>query len=97
MITTAVALVLAVPVGVGTAAFLSELAPRWVAGPLSALIDLLAAVPSVVIGLWGLLVLSPVFAHDIGPFLSRIPLVGRLFGGQSLGPACCSPASSWRS
>ena len=47
LITTAVALVLAVPIGVATAAFLSELAPRWLATPLSVLIDLIAAVPSI--------------------------------------------------
>lgn len=85
LVTTLVALVLAVPVGVGTAACLSDLAPRWLAGPLAALIDLLAAVPSVVVGLWGLLVLSPVFARDVGPFLQSIPGVRHLFGGDSLG------------
>ena len=57
LITTTVAIVLAVPIGVGTAAFLSELAPRWLATPLSVVIDLIAAVPSIVVGLWGLLVL----------------------------------------
>jgi phosphate transport system permease protein len=87
IVTTAVALVLAVPVGVGTAAFLSELAPRWVAGPLSVLIDLIAAVPSIVVGLWGLLVLTPVFAHHVEPFLEKVPLIGWFFHGPALGPS----------
>lgn len=53
------ALLLAVPIGVGTAVFLAELSPRWLAGPLSFLVELLAAVPSVVYGLWGVLVMVP--------------------------------------
>ncbi len=81
LLTTAVALLLAVPVGIGTAAMLSELAPRWLAGPLSILVDLIAAVPSIVVGLFGLLVLSPLFGRDVGPFLKELPLLGRLFGG----------------
>jgi len=87
LVTTAVALVLAVPVGVGTAAFLSELAPRWLATPLSVLIDLMAAVPSIVVGLWGLLVLTPVFAHHVEPFLKEIPVLEWFFHGAALGPS----------
>ena len=66
--------------------FLSELAPRWMAAPLSTLIDLLAAVPSIVVGLWGLLVLTPVFASHVEPFLPRCPSSGWLFGGDGLRP-----------
>jgi phosphate transport system permease protein len=87
LITTAVALVLAVPIGVGTAAFLSELAPRWLASPMSVLIDLIAAVPSIVVGLWGLLVLTPAFAHHVEPFLKRVPVVEWFFHGPALGPS----------
>src|ERR1700722_6956244 len=87
LITTAVAIVVAVPVGVGTAAFLSELAPKWLAGPLSVLIDLIAAVPSIVVGLWGLLVLSPAFAHHVEPFLKKIPGLEWFFHGAPLGPS----------
>lgn len=83
--TTSVAIVLALPVGIGTAALLSELAPRWLSGPLSVAVDLIAAVPSVVVGLWGLLVLSPVFGHHVEPFLRRIPVVEWLFHGPALG------------
>ena len=87
LVTTAVAVVLAVPVGIATAAFLSEVAPRWIATPLSIAVDLIAAVPSIVVGLWGLLVLSPAFAHHVEPFLKTVPVVEWLFHGTALGPS----------
>ena len=59
LVTSAVALILAVPVGVGAAIFLSEIAPRWISAPLSFLIEMLAAVPSIVYGFWALLFLVP--------------------------------------
>jgi phosphate transport system permease protein len=87
VIVTAVAMVLAVPVGVGIAVFLSELAPAWLAAPLGSAIEFLAAVPSIVVGLWALLVLSPLFARHVEPFLSSVPGLGRLFQGPALGPS----------
>jgi phosphate transport system permease protein len=87
VVTTVVAMVIVVPVGLGMAAFLSELAPRWLAGPLSAAIDLLAAVPSIVVGLWALLVLSPLFANHVEPFLKAIPLLEWFFHGPAYGPS----------
>jgi phosphate transport system permease protein len=87
LITTAVAIVLAVPVGLGCAAFLSELAPRWLAAPLSVAIDLIAAVPSIVVGLWGLLVLTPVFHNHVEPFFQKVPVVEWFFHGEALGPS----------
>lgn len=84
-LTTAVALLLAVPVGLAGAAFLAEIAPTRLARPLSVAIDLIAAVPSVVVGLWGLLVLTPVFAHDLEPFLAKLPVAGAAFQGEALG------------
>lgn len=85
VLTTAVALVLAVPVGIGTAVFLAELAPRWIAGPLTTMVEFLAAIPSIVMGLWGLIVLTPLFADHIEPFLKKIPVVEWLFHGPALG------------
>ena len=85
LITTVVALALAVPIGVGAAAFLAEMAPRRLAQPLGVLVDLLAAVPSIVVGLWGLLVLTPVFAHHVQPFLGRVPVLDLLLRGPALG------------
>ncbi|HXQ62388.1 MAG TPA: phosphate ABC transporter permease subunit PstC [Acidimicrobiales bacterium] len=87
LVTTAVALVLAVPIGVATAAFLAELAPRWLAAPLSVLIDLIAAVPSIVVGLWGLLVLTPVFAGHVEPFFQKVPVLEWFFHGPAVGPS----------
>jgi phosphate transport system permease protein len=87
LITTFVAILVAVPIGVGTAAFLSELAPKWVATPLSVAVDLIAAVPSIVVGLWGLLVLVPAFAHHVEPFLKRVPVVEWFCHGPALGPS----------
>jgi phosphate transport system permease protein len=85
LITTVVALLLAVPIGLGTAAALSELLPRRLAAPLAACVDLLAAIPSIIVGLWGLLVLVPLFDQHVGPFAAAVPVLGHLFGGPSLG------------
>jgi len=85
LITTLVGLVIAVPIGIGTAALLSELAPRWIAAPLTVLVEFLAAIPSVVVGLWGLIVLTPLFAQHVEPFLKRVPVLGGLFHGPPLG------------
>ena len=87
VVTTLVAMVIVVPVGLAMAAFLSELAPRWLAGPLSAAIDLLAAVPSIVVGLWALLVLSPLFANHVEPFFKAVPLLEWFFHGPAYGPS----------
>ena len=85
LITTGVGLLIAIPVGIATAAALSEFLPRRIGGPLSTCIDLIAAVPSIIVGLWGLLVLIPIFQRDVEPFLQKIPLLKHLFGGGDLG------------
>ena len=85
LLTTALALLLAVPVGVGAAAMFAELAPRWIAGPLTAMVEFLAAIPSVVVGLWGLIVLTPLFARDVEPFLKTVPGLDAAFHGEPLG------------
>lgn len=88
LVSSAVAMVLAVPVAFGVAVFISELAPRWVRQPVSAAVEMLAAIPSIVYGLWGLLVFSPVFAN-IEPWISdhfgAIPWIGVLFQGPPMG------------
>ncbi len=85
--TSLLALVIAVPIGLGIALFLAELAPRWLAQPLSFVVELLAAVPSVVYGLWGLLVFIPAFVKPVGTALNAglgwIPL----FSGPVFGPS----------
>jgi phosphate transport system permease protein len=79
-VTSVAALILATPIALGIALFLSELAPRGIRGPVTALVETLAAIPSVVIGLWGLLVLAPVLRDHVDPALHSalgfIPLFG---------------------
>jgi phosphate ABC transporter permease protein PstC/phosphate ABC transporter permease subunit PstA len=86
-VTTLVAMVIVIPVGLGFAIFLSEQAPGWIAAPLTTAIDLLASVPSILIGLWALLVLSPSFAKDVEPWLRGLPILGHLFHGVAYGPS----------
>ncbi|MGC8627498.1 MAG: phosphate ABC transporter permease subunit PstC [Acidimicrobiales bacterium] len=87
VVTTSLALVLAAPVGLGAAISLSELVPPRVAAIGSATVELFAAVPSIVVGLWALLVLSPLFARDVEPFLRSVPVVGLAFSGPAYGPS----------
>jgi phosphate transport system permease protein len=79
-VTSAIALVLATPLAIGIALYLSELAPRGLRTLIGSLVELLAAIPSVVLGLWGILVLGPFLAHHVEPWLHRdlgfIPLFG---------------------
>jgi phosphate transport system permease protein len=83
--TTAIALVLAVPVGLGTAIALAYLVPRRVRPVLSTTVELLAAVPSVVYGLWGLIVLAPLFRDYLEPFLTSAFGWTGLFDGPNQG------------
>jgi phosphate transport system permease protein len=80
VVTSVGALLLATPIALGIALFLSELAPRWIRGPVTALVETIAAIPSVVIGLWGLLVLAPILRDHVNPALHSglgfIPLFG---------------------
>jgi phosphate transport system permease protein len=70
-LTSFAALLLAAPISIAIALFLTELAPRWLRGPIGALVEMLAAVPSVVLGLWGILVMGPWIVEHVGPFLHR--------------------------
>jgi phosphate transport system permease protein len=87
--TSIIALVIAVPLSFGIAMFLTELSPRWLKRPLGTMIELLAAVPSIVYGMWGLLVFAPIFGQYVQPLLSntlgKVPLLGDLFSGPPLG------------
>jgi phosphate transport system permease protein len=69
VVSSLIAIVLAAFVGILAAAYLAEFAPRWLARPLGFVIELLAAVPSVIFGLWGLFVLAPIVRNQLGPFL----------------------------
>lgn len=85
VVSSIIALILAVPVSLGIAIFLVEQAPKKVARPIAFMVELLAAIPSVVYGLWGIFVLAPFIRNYLGPFLQGnlgfIPLFqGRLTG-----------------
>lgn len=88
LVSSAIAMVLGVPVSFGIAVFIAEVAPTWIKRPVAAAIELLAAIPSIVYGLWGLVVFAPVFS-GIEPWISRsfgaIPGIGRLFQGPPMG------------
>lgn len=71
LVSSLLALAIAVPVSLGVAVYLSELAPRWQRGPLGFLIELLAAVPSIVYGLWGVFALAPWLRTTVEPFLAK--------------------------
>jgi phosphate transport system permease protein len=83
--TTAIALFLAVPIGIGTALALAYLVPNRMRAPLSTTVELLAAVPSVVYGLWGLVVVAPYFAAHVEPFLTSVFGWTGLFAGPNQG------------
>jgi phosphate transport system permease protein len=72
IVTSAIAVVLAVPVAVGGALFVTELAPAWLRRPISELVELLAAIPSIAYGFWGLIVLAPFLRDTIDPVLIRL-------------------------
>jgi phosphate transport system permease protein len=87
LVTSCVALLIAVPLSLGAAVFLAELAPGWLRQPLSLLIELLAAVPSVVYGLWGLFVLIPTLVKPLGQGLNGSLGFLPIFAGPVFGPS----------
>ena len=80
-VTSLVALLLAVPIGVGAAIYLAEYAPPKVSKAISILVDLLAAIPSVIYGLWGIFVLVPYHAHHCSAVFREIFRVFAFFSG----------------
>ena len=89
LVSSLIALVLATPLALGVAIFLSEFAPKWLRQPVAFLVDLLAAIPSVVYGLWGIFVLLPLLRERVMPFLSGTMHLGGtpLFSGPAYGPS----------
>jgi phosphate transport system permease protein len=89
LMTSFIALLIAVPVSFGIALFLTELSPKWLKRPLGTAIELLAAIPSIVYGMWGLLVFAPLLATYVQQPLQRafgdVPLLGPLFSGPPVG------------
>jgi phosphate transport system permease protein len=89
LVTSVLAMVLAVPIAFGVAFFLTELAPSWMRRPVGTAIELLAAVPSIIYGMWGFFVIVPVMSTTIQPFLINlfdgIPVLQDLFAGPPFG------------
>jgi phosphate transport system permease protein len=85
LVTSFLALALAVPISVGIAVFIAELAPEWIRTPTGFVVELLAAVPSVIYGLWGFFVLRPVLIEHVDPALSRWLGFLPFFRGAPLG------------
>lgn len=89
VVTSLIAMLIAVPLSFGIAVFLTETCPRWLRGPISTAIELLAAIPSIVFGIWGLFFLAPIMQSSVQPWLidhlGPLPLVGKLFQGPPYG------------
>ena len=89
VVTAVIAMLIAVPVSFGIAFFLTEVAPRWMRGPVGTAIELLAGIPSIIYGMWGLFVLVPFLAEHVYPWLDStigpIPGIGVFFSGPPLG------------
>jgi phosphate transport system permease protein len=89
VVTSVIAMVIGVPVSFGIAIFLTELSPNWLKRPLGTAIELLAAIPSIIYGMWGLFVFVPLFQTYLQPMLigtlGKVPFFGALFAGPPLG------------
>lgn len=87
--TSLIALLIAFPVSFGIALFLTEICPAWLKRPLGTAVELLAGVPSIIYGMWGLFVLAPLLADYVQPFLKntlgQLPVIGQLFSGPMMG------------
>ncbi|WP_416425250.1 phosphate ABC transporter permease subunit PstC [Pseudomonas sp. App30] len=89
LVTSLLALLIAVPVSFGIAIFLTEVAPMWLRMPIASAIELLAGIPSIIYGMWGLFIFGPFMAAHLAPWindhLGALPVVGALFQGPPLG------------
>lgn len=89
LVTSIIAMLLALPISFGVAVFLTELAPSWLKRPIGVAIELLAAIPSIIYGFWGLFVLAPVLQEHVEPLiistLGALPGIGVLFRGAPFG------------
>lgn len=89
LVTSVVAMVIAIPLSFGIAIFLTELCPKPLRRPIGTAIELLAGIPSIIYGLWGFFVLAPIMQHTVQPFLNEVlgplPILGALFSGAPYG------------
>jgi phosphate transport system permease protein len=89
LVTSAIAMLVGIPVAFGVAVFITEICPLWLKRPLATMIELLAAIPSIIYGIWGLFVFAPFVQQYVQPpiidTLGQVPGVGALFAGPPLG------------
>ena len=89
LVTSAIAMLVGIPVAFGVAMFITEICPLWLKRPLATMIELLAAIPSIIYGIWGLFVFAPFVQQYIEPAIidtfGQIPGIGALFAGPPLG------------
>src|SRR4030042_6481195 len=89
VVTTVLSLLMAIPVALGIAIFITEVSPNFLRAPIGIAIELLAAIPSIIYGMWGLFTLSPIMGTTVEPFFKRatagLPLVSVLFQGTPMG------------
>jgi phosphate transport system permease protein len=89
IVTSVIALMIAIPVSLGIALFLTDIAPRWIRGPIGIAVELLAAIPSIIYGMWGLFVFAPFMALHVDPWLNdtlgQLPGIGPIFTGPPIG------------
>ncbi|MDN5782568.1 MAG: phosphate ABC transporter permease subunit PstC [Luteimonas sp.] len=89
VVTAVIAMLIGVPISFGIALFLTEVAPRWLRGPVGTAIELLAGIPSIIYGMWGLFVLVPVMTQYVTPWINdhigTLPVIGVVFQGPPLG------------
>jgi phosphate transport system permease protein len=89
LLTSAIALLVAFPISFGIALFLTEICPVWARRPMGMAVELLAGIPSIIYGMWGLFVFAPLFAEYAQPALKHtlgeLPVVGQLFSGPAMG------------
>jgi phosphate transport system permease protein len=87
LISSLIAMLIAVPVGLGIAIFLTELCPHWLRRPVSIAVELLAGIPSIIYGMWGFFVLGPYLANSIEPalidFFENVPVLNLIFAGPA--------------
>jgi phosphate transport system permease protein len=87
--TSVIALLIAFPISFGIALFLTEICPAWLRRPMGMAVELLAGVPSIIYGMWGLFVFAPLFGDYVQPLLKKtlgvLPVVGQLFQGPTMG------------
>jgi len=89
LVTSGIALIIAIPVSFGIAIFLTELSPKWLRRPLGIAVELLAGIPSIIYGMWGLFIFAPLFADHVEPWINdhigTMPFIGPFFSGPPMG------------